>query len=48
MIACGEIISAVDIVSMKITNTIATNMSINPDDKNVSIKLIAIFWIQFY
>ena len=33
VIVCEEIISDLDIVSTKITNTIAANVSINSDDK---------------
>ena len=35
VIACDEIIDIMDFVSTKITNTIATNKSINSDDKKV-------------
>ena len=39
MIACDEIIDVMDIVWTKITNTIATNKSINSDDKKVRYKI---------
>ena len=39
MIACDEIISVMDIVSTKMTNTIAANVSINSDDKKVRYKI---------
>ena len=39
VIACDEIISVVDIVSIKITNTIATNLSINFDSKKVRYEI---------
>ena len=48
MIPCDEIISFMDIVSTKKTNTIATNMSINCHSEKVRYKLIAIFCTQFY
>ena len=35
MIECDEIISVMGIVSTRITNTIATNVSINSDDEKV-------------
>ena len=35
VITCDEIISAIDIVSATMTNTITTNVSINSDDKIV-------------
>ena len=35
MITCDEIISVMDIVSTKMTNTIATDVSINSNDKKV-------------
>ena len=35
MITWDEIISVMDIVSTKMTNTIATNVSMNSDDKKV-------------
>ena len=35
-------------VSLKMTNTIAKNVSINCRNKNVSTKLIAIFFTGFY
>ena len=38
-IVCDEIISVKDIVSTKRTNTIATNVSINPDGKKVRHKI---------
>ena len=47
MIAFDEIISVMDIVSTKKTNTIATNESINYDSEK-DIKLIDIFCTQFY
>ena len=39
VIACDEIISAMDIVSTKMTNTIATNVSINCHTKKVRYKI---------
>ena len=36
---CDEVISVMDIVSTKITNTIATNVAINSDDKKVIYKI---------
>ena len=39
MIACDQIIHVMDIVWTKITNTIATNKSINSDDKKVRYKI---------
>ena len=33
LIKCNEIVSVVDIVSTKITNVVATNVSINSDDR---------------
>ena len=39
MIACDEIIHVMDIVWTKIKNTIATNKSINSDDKKVRYKI---------
>ena len=44
VITCDEIISVMDIVSTKMTDTMATNVSINSKD----IELIAIFCTQFY
>ena len=38
-IACDEIIYVINIVSTKMTNTIATNVSINSDDKKVRYKI---------
>ena len=37
VIECGEIISVMDIVSTKITNTMATNASINCHNKKVKL-----------
>ena len=48
MIACDKIIYVMDIVSTKIINTIATNVSINYHSKKVKYKLIAIFYSKFY
>ena len=45
---CDEIITVMDIVSTKMTNIIATNVSITCPDKKLDIKLIAVFCIQFY
>ena len=45
LIKCDEIVSVVDIVSTKITNVVATNVSINSDDRKGDIKMIAIFCI---
>ena len=39
VITCDEIISFMGIVSTKITNTIATNVSINSNDKKVRCKI---------
>ena len=39
MITGDEIISVMDIVSTKMTNTIATNVSIKSDDKKVRYKI---------
>ena len=39
MITCDEIISVMDIVSTKMTNTIETNVSMNSDDKRVRYKI---------
>ena len=39
LIECDEIISVVDIVSTKITNTIATNVSIHSDSKKVRYEI---------
>ena len=39
VITCDEIISVMDIVSTKMTNNMTTNVSINPDDKNVRYKI---------
>ena len=39
MITFDEIISVMDIVSTEMTNTIATNGSINSDDKKVRYKI---------
>ena len=47
VIACEKVISVMDIVSTKRTNTIATNVSVNCHKKK-NMKLIAIFCIQFY
>ena len=38
VIACDELISAIDIVSRKMTNTIATNVSINCHTKKLRYK----------
>ena len=38
MITCDEIISVMDIVSTKITNTITSDLSVNSDDKRVRYK----------
>ena len=53
VIACGEIISVIDIVSTKMTNTIANNVTINCHSKKVyfysnKINFIAIYYIQFH
>ena len=39
MITFDEIISVMDTVSTEMTNTIATNVSINSDDKKVRYKI---------
>ena len=39
MIAWNEIISAMDIASTKMTNTITTNVSMSPEDKKVRYKI---------
>ena len=39
MIASDQIISVIDIASLKMTNTIATNVSIIADDKKVRHKI---------
>ena len=39
MIACDEIISVMDIISTKMINTMATNVSIDSDDKKVRYKI---------
>ena len=39
VIACDEIIDIMDFASTKITNTIATNKSINSDDKKVRYQI---------
>ena len=39
VITCDEIISVMDIISAIMTNTIATNVSRNSDDKNVRYKI---------
>ena len=39
VIACDEIISAMDMISTKLTNIIATNVPINSDDKKVRYKI---------
>ena len=39
MIECDEIISVMDIVSTKMTNTIATNVSINYHNKKLKYKI---------
>ena len=39
VIACNEIISVMDIASTKMTNTMATNVSINLDGKKVRYKV---------
>ena len=39
MIACDEIISVMDIVSTKMTNTVATNMSISSNGKKVRYEI---------
>ena len=39
MIACDKIISAMDILSMKMTNTIATDVPIKYDDKKIRYKI---------
>ena len=44
VITCDEIISVMDIVSIKVINTIATNVTVKKED----IKLIAIFCTQYY
>ena len=44
MIACDEIISVMDIVSTKMTNTIVANVSINSDDKKVRYKIDCYIW----
>ena len=36
---CDEIIHVMDIVSTKMTSTIATNMSVNSDDEKVRYKI---------
>ena len=38
VITCDEIISVMDIVSTKITNTITSDLSVNSDDKRVRYK----------
>ena len=49
MIACDEIISVIDIASIKKTNAIATNASISFYTKKVSYKIDCyIFCMQFY
>ena len=47
VIACDKFISAMDILSTKMINTIAMNVSKNSDDIKVSYKII-IFCAQFY
>ena len=44
MIACDKIISAMDILSMKMTNTIATDVSIKYDDKKIRHKIDCYFF----
>ena len=39
MIACDEIISVADIASTQMTNTTATTVSTNSDDKKVRYKI---------
>ena len=39
MIACDKIISAMDILSMKMTNTIATDVPIKYDDNKIRYKI---------
>ena len=39
MILCDEIISVIDNVSIKMVNAIATNVSINSDNKKVRCKI---------
>ena len=48
VVTFDEIITVIDIVSTKMTNTIARNKSKNFDIKKVRNKIIAIFFIQFY
>ena len=42
MITCDEIISVMNVLSMKMANTIATNVSINFDDKKRRYQIITI------
>ena len=39
VIACDEVISVMDIVSTKMTSTVAINVSINSDDEKVRYKI---------
>ena len=52
VIVCDVIITVTNKASQNVTNTILTNVtstvSLNSDDKKVSIKCIAIFCTQFY
>ena len=43
-----EIIFVKDIVSTKKINAIATNVSVNSDDKKVRYKIDCYIYIQFY
>ena len=47
VITCVEIISVMDIVTTKMTNTIATNVTKNCHSKKVSYKIDCIFCIVF-